>query len=255
MPRFFGGNGFGSGFSPGGGTTYYDVAFVNAGAAAAGSTSLAVPWPASPVAGNLAALTIANKFPTNGPTTPTDWTLPSNGQASGGIGVNGTDSGNVYCTVYYFVLLGTESGNLSVTITSGNSAVGRIFQYSKTGGAWDIAAVNGTDLVADASWAITYGANPGIRQKDMILVASAINTDDYTYSGQALTVTGCTLGTETERQDSGTITGSDCALMVSDHVIASGTATAAPTYAATSSGTDSSVRPGGASVLLRIRAA
>lgn len=229
------------------------IAFANAGAAATGSTSLAVPHPTTPAAGDLLVLVVANKYPTNGPSTPAGWTAPANNQQSGSSGSNGIDTGACYCTIYVKEATGSESGNLTVTITSGNSAVGRMFRYTKDGAKdWEWVLTNGSDNTAGTSWSVTGAADPGITGGDVCVVGSGINSDNYTYTSQALSATGVTFGTASERQDSGTSTGQDCCLVVSDHLVTSGTSSAAPVYTmtASSSATNS---PAGASVIMRLR--
>src|ERR1041385_2007993 len=110
-------------------------------ASATGTTSLSVAYPTGIVAGDLLVLPISSKYPTNGPVTPTGWTLLPDAQASGGHGSSGTNTGNVYMTVFFKVADGTESGNLSVSIPSGNAAMARMYRYTSTGaGAWSVAA-------------------------------------------------------------------------------------------------------------------
>lgn len=230
------------------------IAFGTAGAAATGSTSLAVPYPASIAAGDLLVLCVGNKYPTNGPTTPTGFTAPAGYQTSGGSGAAGIDTGTVYSSVYYKVATGSESGNLTVTITSGNSSVGRMFRYTKASTkTWDIACTNGSDNTAGTTWSVTGAANPGLVPGDMLICSSAINTDTYTYATQAVTATGVSAwGTVTERQDSGTATGQDSHLVVSEHPVSTGTASAAPVFTMTASGTTTN-RPAGATVMMRLR--
>ncbi len=226
------------------------VTFGNAGAVATGTTSLSVPHPPGIVAGDLLVLAIANKYPTNGPATPAGWTLVTNGQGSGGAGAAGNDTGFVYATVFVKVADGTESGNLTVTLTSANTSMGRMFRYTNASGSgWDYAATNGSDNTGDTSWIVSGAANPGITSGDMLVVVSAINTDNPTWSAESVSAAGATFGTHTERQDSGSGTGNDIRLVVSDHTVTAGTAAAAPVFTMTASGGT----PEGASVMLRIR--
>jgi hypothetical protein len=230
------------------------IGYTNSGAVAAGTTSLSVAYPTGISSGDLLVLCVGNKYPNNGPSTPSGWTAPSNNQGSGGQGSNGVDTGSVYSTVYYKEADGTESGNLSVTITSGNVGLGRMFLYRKSAGkAWSVAATNGSDNTGnETAWSVTGAANPGITAGDVMFVCSAANTDAYTYSSESISATSVTFAGAVERQDSGTTTGQDMSLVVSDHVALSGTASAAPVFTMTSSGSTTSV-PAGASTLFRIR--
>ncbi len=226
------------------------VAFGNSGAVDPGTTTLVIPYPTGIVAGNLLVLAVGNKYPPNGPAAPAGWTLVANGQASGGAGAAGNDTGNVYATVFVKVADGTETGNLTVTLTGANTSMGRIFRYTNAAGSgWDYAATYGSDNTGGTAWIVSSAADPGITAGDMLVVISAINTDAPTWTAESVSATGATFGTHTERQDSGTGFGNDMRLVVSDHTVTAGTALAAPVYTMSASGGT----PEGASVILRIR--
>lgn len=236
-------------FGGGGGT----IAFRLSGTFASGATSIAVPFPATPVSGELFVLTVANKYPANSPSTPAGWTLA--GQGSGGQGVPGPSSGTCLSSVYYKISDGTESGNLTVTITSGNTGIARMFAYSKTGGTWDVAVSNGADNTAGTDWSATAAADPGAIAGDFYLACSAINgaNGSSIWSTQAITQSGITVwGTVAERQDSGTGTGDDVSLVVSEHPVTTGTSSAAPVFTMTAS-TSGADWPAGNTVFLRLR--
>lgn len=228
------------------------IAFVSAGAGAVGSTSLAVPHPATVTAGNLLVLHVVNKYPNNSPTTPTGWTRQK--QTGGGAGAAAADTGNVYASIYTKVADGSETGNLTVTITSGNSAMGRMRQYSiEPTSTWLFQAVGGAyDAAAGAAWSVTGDAVLDIVRSDFVIALSAVNTDLYTFSAQVLAATGVSFGTMNERDDSVTGNGDDCAIVVTEHPVLDGKATAAPVYTMTASGTAAS-NPAGATVCLRLR--
>ncbi len=228
------------------------IAFATAGAAANGVASVAVPYPASIAAGDLLILSVVNKFNPNAPTTPSGWTLQ--GQVAGGSGADGADVGTIITSVYTKVADGTESGNLTLTChASNNVALARMYRYTKGAtNTWSIVATTGSDNTAGTAWSVTGAANPGITANDMVFVASGSNTDTYTYSLQAITATGATFGTMVERGDDVTGTGSDVALVNTEHPVTAGTASAAPVYTMTASGTTTN-RPAGSSVILRLR--
>lgn len=232
------------------------IQFQTAGAVAAGTTSLSVPYPTGITVGDMLVLCIANKYSPNLPSLPSGWiTGLTNNQATGSSGSNGIDTGSATSTVFLKIADGTETGNLSVTITSGNAAVGRMFRYSKAAGTgWSYAFTTGSDNAAGTGWSAAGAANLGITANDMLIAVSAINTDGYTYSAQAISATGATFGTAAERQDSGTANGQDCGLVVSEHPVSSGTATAAPTFTMTASGSATNA-PAGGTVFLRLREA
>lgn len=230
------------------------IAFVSAGAGAVGSTSLAVPHPASIVAGNLLVLHVVNKYPNNAPTTPTGWTLRH--REAGGAGASGIDTGNVYASIYTKEADGTETGNLTVTITSGNSAMGRMRQYSiDPTSSWRLQAIGGPYIAdAGAAWSATMTELLSVERSDLVIALSAVNTDLYTFSAQSLACDGVQFGTVTERDDSVTGTADDCCIVVTEHPVLDGSATAAAVYTMTASGSAAS-NPAGATLILRLREA
>lgn len=228
------------------------IAFVASGAVAAGTTSLSVPYPAGLSSGNLLVLAIANKYPANAPSVPSGWTQLA--QGSGGAGTAGADSGQVYSTVMYKVSDGTETGSLSVTLTSSNTCLGRMFAYSNATGAWDLAAVTDDDTVASTTMSFSFASNPGVAAGDHIFAASAANGTSATFGSATFTQSGVTFGTITERQDSGTANGDNCGLIVYDVPVSTGTATGNPAHTFTAN-TAFGNYPAGACVFARLREA
>jgi len=231
------------------------VAYGSRGNAASGTTSLSVPYPGSIAAGDLLILIVGNKYPTNGPATPANWTFVANGQGAGGLGSAGTDSGQVYNTIFVKEALGTESGNLSVTVTSANTSMARMFRYTKTAGTiWDYAATNGSDNSAGTAWSVTGAANPGITSGDLLIIGSSLNGNRVSNWTESISAAGATFGAVTERNDSTSNTGDDMGLIVSEHPVTAGTASAAPVFTmAGASGSANATSPTGASAILRIR--
>jgi MSHA biogenesis protein MshQ len=151
------------------------------------------------------------------------------------------------------VAAGTESGGtLVVTIGSGNSAVGAVSRYTKTLSTWSYAATNGTDTSAGLDWSVTTGADPGVLGGDILYACSAINGNTSTWSAEAITQTGITMGAQTEQREGAASEGDDSQVVISNHVVSSGTSSAAPVFTMTSSVTSGST-PAGATVLLRLR--
>lgn len=230
------------------------VTFVSGGASASGTTSAAPTIPAGAV-GDLLVLCVANKYPTNAPSTPSGWIAPTNNQATGGAGAAGLDAGTVYSTIFVRVADGTEGATVTVSVTSGNSMRAFVCRYrAPTLGGYDYACTGGSDNSAGTSWSVTGAANPGITAGDMVVVCSAANADTQSFSSEAVSATGITWGTSNERTDAGWTDGDDGKIIVSDHPATSGTASAAPVFTMTASGTSGS-QPAGASVFLRIREA
>lgn len=231
------------------------VVYGSRGNLATGTTSLSIPYPGGIAAGDLLIVVVGNKYPTNGPTTPTNWTAVPNGQGSGGLGSAGADSGAVYATVFVKEALGTESGNLALTLTSANTSMARMFRYTKSAETtWSYAATNGTDNSAGTTWSVTGAANPGIISGDILIVGSATNGNRVTNWTESISATGTIFGPTSERHDSSSNTGDDMAFIVSEHPVTSGTASAPPVFTMTgSNGTANATSPTGASFILRIR--
>jgi MSHA biogenesis protein MshQ len=230
-----------------------------AGTAATGSTSLSVPFPVTGLAaGDLFVLCICNKYPTNGPSTPTGFdALPSPNQASGGPGGTGTDVGDTYATFFTKVAVGTESGNVSVTLTSANSSVGIIHRFRNGTGIWELASASGSDNTGGTTF--TFAGNQGWAGRaspvaDLVLSIAAVNGDNRNWSGQDLTQDGIFYLPHTELSESSTSTGDDVELVVTSHLADFGfsTITDIPTFTMTGTGSGTNGGAGGG-LLLRLR--
>jgi hypothetical protein len=197
-------------------------------------------------------LVIASKYPTNSPTTPAGWTLL--GQATGGAGASGVDTGNVYCTVYYKDSDGTESGTLTVSLPSGNVLCPKILSYTKAAGTvWDIAFATGAvNAGGTTAWSVTAGSDPGFRIGDRCIAVNAINSDAYTYTGHAISIPGVTTNTASERTDAGTSFGDDVYTYACDFNCSAGTSSGNAVFTATASGSAADA-PAGATVFVRLR--
>ncbi len=228
------------------------VAFGSAGTANAGTTSISVTLPATVNAGDLLVLHVVNKYPSNGPAEPTGWTTAA--IYTGGSGSAGTDSGQVYSTVFTKVADGTEGGtSVSVSLPSANASRGMAWRWTNATGGWSVAVAGGSSNTP-GNWNTTMNANPGITSGDLVLMFSGVNGDAATsWSAEALTVPSCTVGTLVERHDATTAQGDDLGMFASEHPITAGTATGVATYTATRAGSTTANSPAGATALLRLR--
>lgn len=228
------------------------IAFGTAGSAANGSTTLSPGLPASTAAGDFLLLQVVNKYPTNGPVTPTGWTLGL--QVSAGLGASGPNSGNVYVSVYHRTADGTASDTPSVSIPSGNSSCARVFRFTTTAGTTLAAAyTSGSQTTPSVSWSVTGAADPGVTAGDMVAALTGVNGSSYTaVATHALSQTGITFGSVTERWDLVVLNGDDCGAWTATCVVSSGTSSAAPVYTAVSS--TGVGDPAGATVFVRFRA-
>jgi hypothetical protein len=228
------------------------VAYGGTGSINSGTTSVAPTLPATVNAGDLLWIGCVSKYPANPPSTPDGWRAISNSTKTGGAGASGQDTGDVLVTVFVREADGTETPGaaVNITVTGGNAVRAICGRFTKTSTkGWSYACAGGADNVAGTTWSATMDTDPGLTAGDFVMSFTGTNTDASTFTLQALTATGVTMGTETERGDSGTSNGDDLSLLYMSHAVSSGTSIAAPVFAATSA----SVASAGATVILRAR--
>jgi hypothetical protein len=226
------------------------ISFASGGTASAGTTQCTPAYTAT-AAGDYLLLFVASKYPTNYPTTPSGWTFL--GRQSGGAGSNGADSGNVTISVYERVADGTETGTVTVDVTSGNSCSARIFRFTAAAGSrWSTAVGDGADNAAGTSWSVSISPSLDLAVDDMLVACSAVNGDTTSYSAQAFNAVGITFGSETERMDAGSTQGDDHHRVLSTHMVTAGSGTPALTYTMTAAATSGNT-PAGATVAVRLR--
>lgn len=229
------------------------IAVGAAGAAVGGTTSLALVCPNSVTAGQLLVAGIGGKYPANLPSTPAGWTAAP-AAYSGGSGASGVDAGQAYVIYFYKIADGTESGTtVNVTITGGNTCKGSITRFTKTAALeWSVAFAGGSSNTAGLAWAVTADVDPGLQTGDLVFAYSGVNSDIATWSTEAMTATGATFGSATERVDSNTANGDDCAIFASDHPVTAGVSSGVIAYSAVASTTLGNA-PAGATIFMRLR--
>jgi hypothetical protein len=232
------------------------ITFVGSGTVATGTTSCTPGYPASITAGDLLVLLVSSKYPSNAPSQPSGFSTPTSHQFTGGAGASGVDSGQTTATVFYRIADGTESGTLTVSITSGNCITARIQNLGHSSGAgsaaWDLLGGGGGDSSAGTNWTISTLFTDA-RAADYLIAGSAVNGNSFTFSAPAITATGLTMGTENLRIDQSSAQGDDSRLVISTHPVSSGTVTSGTvSFAMTASGTAGS-EPAGSTVWLRVR--
>lgn len=229
------------------------VAFGTIGAGAGGTNSAAPGYPASIAANDLLVLCVAHKYPAapSSVSTPAGWTAPSNniGRGDDALGTGVNDQGETAATMFYKLATGSESGTLTLTVTSGNAAYAWIARYTNATGAWLAAAAQGGDASRGANWSATMGTDPGITTGDMVVSCAARSEGSVvSAASEAIAATGLTVGTQAERGDNGTSFGDNVGAVISDHAITTGPASDVVTYTFTSATSSS-----GGTVILRIR--
>lgn len=227
------------------------VTFGAIGTGANGTTSVAPSYPAGITAGDyLTCVVTSGGTGSPTPSTPGGWTLLATGASTDG--TFGLDTGPRRCTVFGKVADGTETGTLTVSITSGDTCRGTISRWTKTGGsAWVVDGYGADDSTSGTGVSMTF-ASVGWHDGDAVLVATGQRVDSATQSAQSLTATGITFGTRTNRAATAVTTGNDHRHTVDTFAAVSGadpTENAAPTWAYTASAAASA---GG--VLVRLRA-
>ena len=239
----------------GAGSNRTDTWVRSAGAQVAGTTSVAVPYPEHNI-GDRLFLFVANRYTTSTPTTPANWTLISNNY-TGSAGTDGTDAGSARVSVYYRDVSSNLTGTQSVTVTSGNVSVGQIIAVHKDDViSWVMDNTGGGDSTAGTSWSVTSASDLDLSSTDggdLVLFASSINTDAYTYTSHALSATGITFGDVTQTGEFRTTTGSDMTLEIGTSRVSAGSGTnLAITHTKTASGSSVNA-PAGATNFIAIR--
>jgi hypothetical protein len=227
---------------------------------ASGGTTVAPTYPASITSESGLILIVGQKPATaDGGTcsTPSGWTLLGSITAAGGYGATlGADTGDTNLYVYTKnVVLGTESGSLTVTVGDNNVCWATIIRVDSNlaDGIWYYAMASGSDTSA-GNVSITMGSDPGVIANDLVIGAMCIPTDVSTptqFSAEAFTQTGVTFGTVTEIEEPDSTTGNDIGGFLCYAPVTAGPSSAAPVMTATAGGTTTNVR--GPGVFIRAR--
>lgn len=216
-----------------------------------GTTSVNVPYPTS-LEGDLLLLAVWIKPDTA--TAPdlsgSSFTKVTDGEAAGGGGTTGLDTGPTRLCWYYRVVgASPPAGSLTVTPgSSPNCVMGQMFLLRSLAGAgssWDVDGANGIDTTTGTPFTATMNVDPGIDLGDMVLVAGGIPTDITTpaqFSDATLTATGLTSGDDTEISEPESTQGNDQGGVVVRWSPTAGPSSAAATVSMTAGGTTTNVR-------------
>jgi hypothetical protein len=211
------------------------VSYVNGGAVAVGTTSAAVPQPASPAAGNVYIAHVGNKPFSAIPNEVAGWDVLAYGMS--GAVANGVSTGSVAATAYRHDVTGSESGNVTFTVSSGSPTMGRMQQFSKASTRiWDIVATVLTDTDETGTGVSATGEAIEVASGDMLSFCVVVKDDaaTHTRTGDGIDVPGCTLGSVTWETVDTTISGNDGLIYLGRCSVTAGTSSGAPTYTATS---------------------
>lgn len=206
------------------------------------------PVQEDPAAGDLQVLVLSMKPSTATATDPTGWTRL--GEASGGAGAEGVDSGTIKTIVWTMVADGTEGRNdVPITVSGMNVGVCNIIQCRSVTGAYDVAMASRAENTATTSWGGVLDSDPGITDDDILIYSLGHHTDAYSAGPANITYPGATTNPDVnEDADSSTTSGNDMRMAIGTGWAQAGTSTGAPTVTATMAGATA-----GVIVLVRVR--
>ena len=214
------------------------------------STGNPVTTAAANAVGDLLILLIGTKPDSTPATTPSGWT--SLGNASGGTGSTGIDTGPMRVGVFYKVATSTNETAGTVTVTGNNVSTAQIFAFrAGAGNVLDIVGTGAADTTTGTPMSATMPLNPGLTVGDMLLAVGVVPTDVATFSAQSVAATGMTTVSLTEINEWTTTSGQDMGGWIARGAVVTGTASAAPTVSATVGGT--STNAAGPIYLVRMR--
>lgn len=177
-----------------------------------GTTGLTFTPPAGSAAGDLEVLVVFDKLvatlPTSPPPAGSSGTWILHGQQAVGTGADGAGVGQILCSVWKRVLT-AASGNTTVSIPSGDSAMGGGTIFHKLAGdpAWNLKVSFGTDSSSGTGFSATVAVNLDIKVGEFVVSFGAF-TAQTTLPGRGLTLPGVT-STLTGIDSGGTANGND----------------------------------------------
>lgn len=216
-------------------------------------TTVAIAYPASPGAGDL-AIAFRNGFNASQVTFSDEAGWTNRGDRTGGTNTI-QDAHSAHIRTDTKELAGGESGSVTFDMAANSGAmIGLMLRYTKAGGTWDVAYTDGDDNTHGANRSVTGGASLSFQPGDKIVALVATDTDTgLTITSPVFTASGITFGTPVERTtavEGGTGLGNDGNIQIFDADITAGSGTAAPTFAFTTATSQC-----GPIAFLRLRAA
>jgi hypothetical protein len=185
------------------------------------------------------------------PTMPAGWT--SVGSLEGGTGTWGVDAGTR--REHWFkkdTVTGTETGTVTVSLagSTANTMRATILRIEVPAGySLDVAHSAGADTTSGTAYSVTGSTALSWAANDLLLIATAQSIDSATQSAQAISASGVTFGTRTNRWSTAVTSGNDHRSILDSVPITSGSGSSAPTYSYTASAAAS-----GVTGFLRLRA-
>lgn len=214
------------------------VTYGAAGTGASGTTSCAPSYPTGISASTselICAVTGRSNTAGTAPTMPAGWTWI--GGLEGGTGTWGVDTGTR--RVDYFkkdTVTGTETGTVTVSLagTTANTLRATIHRVERNAGyTLDASLSTGADTTNATSYSATGSTNLDWAANDLLLIAVAQCIDTGTQSAQAISATGVTFGTRTNRASTAVTNGNDHRHIVDSVPVTTGSGSSAPNYSYT----------------------
>ncbi len=178
----------------------------------------------------------------------------------GGASTFGADTGNSKIAAFYrFVATTTYTGTVTSSIAgagvTGTTTVAQICSVHRDNASWwDIDVDGGSDNAGGQAWTVNGQGIDFYGPDSLVLVASGINTDAYTYSNHAISASGITFSEFNRDGVMNTTNGNDSHLDIASGRVTGGSGTnVVPTFTMTSSGSAANA-PAGASMFLTLRA-
>jgi hypothetical protein len=227
------------------------ISYVGVGALAQAATSITPAYPGGTAAGQLAVLHVVSGHPDDSiPSTPSGWTLASS--FSGGGGTFGSGTGPRRLTWFTRVLLGSDATPTTELPTGTGSVIaGRILALSRSAGTgWRWATAFGADTSSGTSFSAACTETPTWAAGDFAVLGYALPVSTASLTVEAVTATGITFGSVTERADDQVTSGNAGRLGAATCAVSSGSGTQAPTVTATLAAAST-----GAAGVLRVREA
>lgn len=219
------------------------IAFVSQGTVISGTTQITTAaYGTGWAAGDLIVFTVASNHGADPQNTPTVAGFTSAGSFQGGTGLPAAGTGPRRLTFFTREAQAGDDTTPQIDLTSGNIMLAASTVLSKGAGETWATPVTafGFEDTAGTAWSQVMTTDPGLAANDMLLLGCAV-CDTSNTDAEAVTATGATFGTVTERTDQGSETGNDISLHVATVAVSTGPNSATPTRTATHTTADSGV--------------
>lgn len=208
------------------------------GTAGSGTTSCTPAYPTGITAATsklFCAVTGRSNTANTVPTMPAGWTRI--GGLEDGTGTWAVDTGPRRVNFFQKdVTDGTETGTVTVSLsgTTANTLRASIFRIEVPSGYLvDVALGTGADTSNDTSYSAASSTSLDLDADRLLVLATAQNLDTGTATSRAVSASGITFGTLTNRADTAVTNGNDHRHIVNSVPVSSGSGTVAPTFSYT----------------------